>query len=61
MRKTFASALHHNGLPAQTLQRYLRHSDLSTTLKYIADQPDEQVRKTMDSTFAAFAIVGGAA
>lgn len=61
MRKTFASTLHHNGLPAQTLQRYLRHSDLSTTLKYIADQPDEQVRKTMDSTFAAFASVGGAA
>ncbi len=30
MRKTSASTLHHNGLPAQTLQRYLRHSDLST-------------------------------
>ena len=54
LRKTFASTLHHNGLPAQTLQRYLRHSDLSTTLKYIADQPDEQVRETINSTFMGF-------
>jgi integrase/recombinase XerD len=61
MRKTFASTLHHNGLPAQTLQRYLRHSDLSTTLAYIADQPDEQVRETINSTFASFTKVGGAA
>ena len=54
MRKTFASTLHQNGLPAQTLQRYLRHSDLKTTLAYIADQPDEQVRETMESTFSGF-------
>jgi integrase len=54
LRKTFASTLHHNGLPAQGLQRYLRHSDLSTTLKYIADQPDEQVRETINSTFMGF-------
>jgi integrase len=58
MRKTFASILHHNGLPAQTLQRYLRHSDLATTLKYIADQPDEQVRETINATFNGFG--GGA-
>jgi integrase/recombinase XerD len=61
MRKTFASTLHHKGLPAQTLQRYLRHSDLSTTLAYIADQPDDQVRETINSTFSGFARVGGAA
>lgn len=54
MRKTFASTLRQNGLPAQTLQRYLRHSDLATTIKYIADQPDEQVRVTMESTFTGF-------
>jgi integrase/recombinase XerD len=59
MRKTFASTLHHKGLPAQTLQRYLRHSDLSTTLAYIADQPDDQVRETINSTFSGFS--GGAA
>jgi integrase/recombinase XerD len=58
MRKTFASTLHHKGLPAQTLQRYLRHSDLSTTLAYIADQPDDQVRETINSTFSGF---GGSA
>ena len=54
MRKTFASTLHHNGLPGQTLQRYLRHSDLSTTLAYIADQPDDQVRATINSTFRGY-------
>ena len=58
MRKTFASTLHHKGLPAQTLQRYLRHSDLATTIAYIADQPDEQVRETVNATFAGFG--GGA-
>jgi len=47
MRKTFASTLHHKGLPAQTLQRYLRHSELDTALKYIADQPDETVLRTL--------------
>jgi site-specific recombinase XerD len=59
MRKTFASTLHHKGLPAQTLQRYLRHSELSTTLAYIADQLDDQVRDTINSTFRGFG--GGAA
>jgi integrase/recombinase XerD len=54
MRKTFASTLHHKGLPAQTLQRYLRHSDLDTTLKYIAVQPDDQVRETINATFSGF-------
>ena len=34
-----------------TLQRYLRHSDLITTIAYIADQPDEQVRETLNAVF----------
>jgi integrase len=55
LRKTFATTLHHNGLPAQTIQRYLRHSDLATTLAYLADQPDDHVRETINATFA----VGG--
>jgi integrase len=59
MRKTFATTLHHKKLPAQTIQRYLRHSDPATTLKYIADQPDEQVRETINATFSGFG--GGAA
>jgi integrase/recombinase XerD len=32
LRKTFATTLHHNGLPASTIQRYVQHSDLPTTL-----------------------------
>jgi integrase len=58
MRKTFATTLHHKKMPAQTIKRYLRHSDLATTLKYIADQPDEEVRETINATFNGF---GGAA
>jgi len=60
LRKTFATTLHHQGLPAQTLQRYLRHSDLDTTIKYIADADDETVRKTINSTFpSGFGFAGG--
>jgi site-specific recombinase XerD len=58
MRKTFASTLHHKGLPAQTLQRYLRHADLATTIANIADQSDEQVWETVNASFAGFG--GGA-
>jgi integrase len=54
MRKTFATTLHHKGLPAQTIQRYLKHSDLSSTLKYLADQPDDQIRTTINATFNGF-------
>jgi integrase len=51
MRKTFATTVHHNGMPAKTVQRYLRHSDLNATLRYLADEPDEQVRTTINNTF----------
>lgn len=54
LRKTFATSVHHKGLPAQTVQRYLRHSDLDTTLKYIADADDDTIRKTINSTFQGF-------
>jgi integrase len=56
MRKTFATTVHHNGMPAKTVQRYLRHSDLNSTLRYLADQPEEQVRSTINSTFVAGGI-----
>ena len=55
-RKTFATTVHHNGMPAKTVQRYLRHSDLASTLRYLADQPEEQVRATINSTFVAGGI-----
>ncbi|MEG9437544.1 tyrosine-type recombinase/integrase [Edaphobacter sp. HDX4] len=54
LRKTFATFVHHKGLPAQTVQRYLRHSDLRTTLTYIADADDDTIRKTINSTFQGF-------
>jgi integrase/recombinase XerD len=54
MRKTFASVLHRNGLPARTLMRYLRHSDLETTLRYLADEDDDQTRGIVNSTFNGF-------
>jgi integrase len=41
MRKTYASMLHKNGVSARTLMRYLRHSDLETTLAYLADDEDD--------------------
>ena len=55
-RKTFATTVHNNGMPAKTVQRYLRHSDLASTLRYLADQPEEQVRATINSTFVAGGI-----
>lgn len=61
LRKTFATMLHHNGLPAQTLQRYLRHSGLETTIKYIADADDATIRTTINSTFQGFVPSVGAA
>jgi integrase len=61
LRKTFATTLHHQGLPAQTLQRYLRHSDLDTTIKYIADADDAVVRKTINNTFRGFTAPAGGA
>jgi integrase/recombinase XerD len=54
LRKTFATSVHHKGLPAQTVQRYLRHSDLDTTLKYIADADADATRETINRTFQGF-------
>jgi integrase len=51
LRKTYASRLHKNGLPARTLMRYLRHSDLETTLKYLADEDDEHTRDIVNAAF----------
>jgi integrase len=51
LRKTYASRLHKNGLPARTLMRYLRHSDLETTLKYLADEDDDRTRDIVNAAF----------
>lgn len=34
--------------------RYLRHSDIETTLKYLADEEDDQTRGIVNKTFAVF-------
>lgn len=56
-RKTFASVLSKKGIPPRTLMRYLRHSDLTTTLRYIDDEDDDQTRAVVN---AAFGHIGGA-
>jgi integrase len=58
-RKNFATAHHENGISARTLQKWLGHSDLETTLRYLAsgDDESEQTRAAVDSTFAAYASI----
>ena len=55
LRKTFATMHHNNGMPVRTLMRMLRHSDLETTQRYIADQEDSETRVIVEGTFTAFA------
>jgi integrase/recombinase XerD len=56
-RKTFATMHHEAGVSARTIQRWLRHSDLETTLRYLAgaDDTSEKTRAQVNNTFAAFA------
>lgn len=58
-RKTFASMHHESGVSVRTIQRWLRHSDLETTLRYLAaaDDRSERTRTLVNSTFAG---IGGA-
>jgi integrase/recombinase XerD len=54
-RKSFATFLHHEGgVPVRTIQRYLRHSGLETTLKYLAasDDKTQKSREQINKTFA---------
>jgi integrase len=57
-RKTFATMHHEAGVSARTIQRWLRHSDLETTLRYLAgaDDHSEKTRAQVNSTFAALQI-----
>jgi integrase len=50
-RKTFASVLSKKGIPPRTIMRYLRHSELSTTLLYLDDQDDEHTRAVLETAF----------
>jgi integrase/recombinase XerD len=61
-RKTFATMHSEAGVPAPTIQRWLGHSSLSTTLRYLAaaDLRSERTRTQVNASFAALGI-GGAA
>ena len=54
-RRTFASWHHDSGISARTLQAWLGHSSLDTTLRYlkVADLRSERIRSQVDRTFAA--------
>lgn len=54
-RKTFATMHHEAGVSVRTIQRWLRHSSLDTTLHYLAgsDDRNEKTRAQVNSTFAA--------
>jgi integrase len=59
-RRTFATMHFEAGVRAHTLQRWLGHSDLETTLRYlaVADVRSEAVRTQVESTFGAWAGAG---
>ncbi|WP_433966818.1 tyrosine-type recombinase/integrase [Tunturiibacter gelidiferens] len=59
-RKTFATMHHEAGISARTIQSWLRHSDLETTLKYLAACDHKSV-KTREQVNNTFAFVRGAA
>jgi site-specific recombinase XerD len=56
-RKTFATVHHESGVSARTLQAWLGHSDLETTLPYlkVADMRSERTREQVNHSFAGFA------
>jgi integrase len=59
LRKTYATWLHKSGVPARTIMGYLRHSDLATTLLYLADgEDDEQTRFQINAAFGHFGKIG---
>jgi len=54
-RKTFATMHHHEGdVPVRTIQRWLRHSSLDTTLRYLTGGDDRSVktRQKVNNSFA---------
>jgi integrase/recombinase XerD len=53
-RKTFATMHHEAGVSVRTIQRWLGHSSLDTTLRYLAGSEDgsEKTRSQVNSTFA---------
>jgi integrase/recombinase XerD len=58
-RKTFATMHHEAGVPVRTIQRWLRHSSLETTLRYLAgsDDTSEKTRAQVNSTFSGLSLI----
>jgi integrase/recombinase XerD len=61
-RKTFATFLSEAGVSARTIQTWLGHSDLATTLRYlaVADLRSARTRSQVNGSFAAL-FTGGSA
>ena len=53
-RKTFATRMHHAGVPLRDLQKILGHKSLETTELYLAesDLKDERIQKAADKAFS---------
>lgn len=62
LRKTYASWLHRKGVPAKKIMVFLRHSDLATTMLYLADEEDDQTITQVNQAFSdSLAQAGGTA
>jgi integrase len=60
-RKTFATMHSEAGVSPRTIQRWLGHSDLATTLRYLAaaELRSERTRTQVNATFAQLKMGGG--
>ncbi len=57
-RRTFATMHHESGISARKIQKWLRHSSLDTTLRYLAggDDSSERTRAQVNHTFAGLQV-----
>jgi integrase len=53
-RKTFATMHHEEGIPVRTIQRWLRHSSLDTTLRYLAGSDDKSAKTRLKVNNVSF-------
>lgn len=58
-RKTFATMHHEAGVPVRTIQRWLRHSSLDTTLRYLAGSDDKNAKTRLKVNNSFAGLVNG--